>query len=60
MFGLGNGTFSGSPSLIVTRGLGIGEAVTVTVVVGATYALNGPNVAAYELNGPNVAAYELQ
>jgi hypothetical protein len=29
MFGLGNGTFAGSPSLLITRGLGVGdEAVT--------------------------------
>jgi hypothetical protein len=28
MFGLGNGTFAGSPSLLVTRGLGIGETGT--------------------------------
>jgi hypothetical protein len=26
MFGLGNGTFAGSPSLLVTRGLGIAAA----------------------------------
>lgn len=24
MFGLGNGTFDGSPSLMITRGLGVG------------------------------------
>jgi hypothetical protein len=26
MFGLGNGTFAGSPSLLITRGLGIAAA----------------------------------
>jgi hypothetical protein len=36
MLGLGNGTFNGSPSLVLTFGLGVGEASAATLV-GAWY-----------------------